>query len=194
MTRFNKANGTDFRFVRGDTQLNPANAPTVASKFHSNPSIIGIVGPAGSQEIAGRRADLPGASTSRSSRCRPPALAHRGTTQSRTRRSSASCRTTTCRARRTPNYMPRRRCKPRASTWSTTRSSYSTGLADRSSRPQSKGVTVERDSVDQKADRTSRRSSSKIGTPTRCSCRGRSRPTPQLFAEQMQEQGKKATI
>ena len=51
VARFNKANKTNFQFVLGDTQLNPANAQTVASKFHSNANIIGIVGPAGSQEI-----------------------------------------------------------------------------------------------------------------------------------------------
>jgi branched-chain amino acid transport system substrate-binding protein len=49
--QFNKANKTNFKFIIGDTQLNPANAQTVAAKFHSNQQLVAIVGPAGSQEV-----------------------------------------------------------------------------------------------------------------------------------------------
>jgi branched-chain amino acid transport system substrate-binding protein len=48
---FNEQNGTDFSLVEGDTQLDPAQASTVAPQFVSNSDIVGIVGPAGSQEI-----------------------------------------------------------------------------------------------------------------------------------------------
>jgi branched-chain amino acid transport system substrate-binding protein len=48
---FNEENGTDFVLEEGDTQLDPAQASTVAPQFVSNSDIIGIVGPAGSQEI-----------------------------------------------------------------------------------------------------------------------------------------------
>ncbi|MGH3032291.1 MAG: ABC transporter substrate-binding protein, partial [Gaiellaceae bacterium] len=48
---FNEENGTDFTLVEGDTQLDPAQASTVAPQFVSNGDIVGVVGPAGSQEI-----------------------------------------------------------------------------------------------------------------------------------------------
>jgi branched-chain amino acid transport system substrate-binding protein len=37
--------------VQGDTQLNPAIASTVAQSFASNSSIVGVIGPAGSDEV-----------------------------------------------------------------------------------------------------------------------------------------------
>jgi branched-chain amino acid transport system substrate-binding protein len=49
--RFNDENGTDFRLVEGDTQLDPAQASTVGQRFASDGSILGVVGPAGSQEV-----------------------------------------------------------------------------------------------------------------------------------------------
>ena len=47
----NKANGTDITLVQGDTQLTPSLATTVTQQFISNPKIVGVVGPAGSQEV-----------------------------------------------------------------------------------------------------------------------------------------------
>jgi len=47
----NKANGTNIKLVQGDTQLMPAQATTVTQQFVSNSSIVGVVGPAGSQEV-----------------------------------------------------------------------------------------------------------------------------------------------
>ncbi len=47
----NKANGTDITLVQGDTQLMPAQATTVTQQFISNSKIVGVVGPAGSQEV-----------------------------------------------------------------------------------------------------------------------------------------------
>jgi branched-chain amino acid transport system substrate-binding protein len=49
--QFNQANKTDFKVVQGDTQLDPGQASTVAQQFVSNDKIVGIVGPAGSQEV-----------------------------------------------------------------------------------------------------------------------------------------------
>ncbi|MGH3010545.1 MAG: branched-chain amino acid ABC transporter substrate-binding protein [Gaiellaceae bacterium] len=49
--RFNEEHGTTFSLVEGDTQLDPAQAATVAPQFVSNSDIIAVVGPAGSQEI-----------------------------------------------------------------------------------------------------------------------------------------------
>ena len=47
----NAANHTKITLVQGDTQLEPAQAVTVTQQFTSNASIVGVVGPAGSQEV-----------------------------------------------------------------------------------------------------------------------------------------------
>ncbi|HEY2639180.1 MAG TPA: branched-chain amino acid ABC transporter substrate-binding protein [Streptosporangiaceae bacterium] len=47
----NTANKTQIKLVQGDTQLNPAMATTVTQQFTSNSAIVGVVGPAGSQEV-----------------------------------------------------------------------------------------------------------------------------------------------
>ena len=51
VSRFNEEHGTSFELVEGDTQLDPAQASTVAQRFVSNDDILAVVGPAGSQEI-----------------------------------------------------------------------------------------------------------------------------------------------
>jgi branched-chain amino acid transport system substrate-binding protein len=51
LDRFNKANGTKFKLVEGDTQLDPGQASTVAQQMVSNDAVRAVVGPAGSQEI-----------------------------------------------------------------------------------------------------------------------------------------------
>jgi branched-chain amino acid transport system substrate-binding protein len=47
----NLANHTKITLAQGDTQLNPAQATTVTQQFTSNPKILAVVGPAGSQEV-----------------------------------------------------------------------------------------------------------------------------------------------
>ena len=49
--RYNDENDTNFELVEGDTQLDPAQASTVAQQFASNEAILAVVGPAGSQEV-----------------------------------------------------------------------------------------------------------------------------------------------
>lgn len=51
LDRFNKENGTKFKLVEGDTQLDPGQASTVAQQFVSDDAITAVVGPAGSQEV-----------------------------------------------------------------------------------------------------------------------------------------------
>ena len=63
VSRYNEENGTSFELVEGDTQLDPAQASTAAQRFVSDDSIVGVVGPAGSQEVTAvgpifTRADL----------------------------------------------------------------------------------------------------------------------------------------
>jgi len=43
--------GGKIKLVQGDTQLDPAQASTVGTKFHADPTILAVVGPAGSQEV-----------------------------------------------------------------------------------------------------------------------------------------------
>src|SRR6185503_17155023 len=50
---FNKANGTNYELVEGDTQLDAAKAVDVAQRFASDNDIYVVVGPAGSQEVLG---------------------------------------------------------------------------------------------------------------------------------------------
>jgi branched-chain amino acid transport system substrate-binding protein len=51
MSMDNKANKTKISLVKGDTQLNPAQATTVTQQLTSNSKIVAVVGPAGSQEV-----------------------------------------------------------------------------------------------------------------------------------------------
>jgi branched-chain amino acid transport system substrate-binding protein len=48
---WNATHKLKINIVQGDTQLNPAIASTVAQSFASNSSIVGVLGPAGSQEV-----------------------------------------------------------------------------------------------------------------------------------------------
>jgi branched-chain amino acid transport system substrate-binding protein len=47
----NAANKTKITLDQGDTQLNPAQATTVTQQLTANSKIVGVVGPAGSQEV-----------------------------------------------------------------------------------------------------------------------------------------------
>jgi branched-chain amino acid transport system substrate-binding protein len=49
--KFNQDNGTDFKLEEVDTQLDPAQASTGAQRIVSNNDILGVLGPAGSQEV-----------------------------------------------------------------------------------------------------------------------------------------------
>ena len=52
ITRWNKVKGhVKLKLVQGDTQLDPSKASTVAQSFASNSSIVGVIGPAGSDEV-----------------------------------------------------------------------------------------------------------------------------------------------
>ena len=52
VSRYNRTHKKKFRLVQGDTQLpNTAQALAVAHQFASNSKILGLVGPAGSQEV-----------------------------------------------------------------------------------------------------------------------------------------------
>src|SRR5690348_2031887 len=51
-TQWNKVKGhVKIKIVQGDTQLDPSKASTVAQSFASNKNIVGVIGPAGSDEV-----------------------------------------------------------------------------------------------------------------------------------------------
>jgi branched-chain amino acid transport system substrate-binding protein len=50
-TQWNATHALKLDIVQGDTQLNPAVGAPVAQSFASNSSIVGVIGPAGSQEV-----------------------------------------------------------------------------------------------------------------------------------------------
>jgi branched-chain amino acid transport system substrate-binding protein len=51
VSQFNEDNGTEYQLEEVDTQLDPAQASTGAQQIVSNSEILGVVGPAGSQEV-----------------------------------------------------------------------------------------------------------------------------------------------
>ena len=52
VAQWNKVKGhVKIKLVQGDTQLDPSKASTVAQSFASNGSIMGVIGPAGSDEV-----------------------------------------------------------------------------------------------------------------------------------------------
>jgi branched-chain amino acid transport system substrate-binding protein len=50
-TQWNKSNSPKIKIVQGDTQLDASKASTVAQQFASQSSIMGVIGPAGSDEV-----------------------------------------------------------------------------------------------------------------------------------------------
>jgi branched-chain amino acid transport system substrate-binding protein len=52
VSQWNKVRGhVKIKLVQGDTQLDPSKASTVAQSFASNKAILGVIGPAGSDEV-----------------------------------------------------------------------------------------------------------------------------------------------
>ena len=51
LDQFNKSNKAGFTLQQVDTQLNPALAQTAATKLAADKSLLGVIGPAGSQEV-----------------------------------------------------------------------------------------------------------------------------------------------
>src|SRR5215208_541618 len=51
LAKFNRDNKTKFKFVESDTQLDAKQASTRSVQLKSNANVLGVVGPAGSQEV-----------------------------------------------------------------------------------------------------------------------------------------------
>ena len=104
LTGWNKVKGhVKIKLVQGDTQLDPSKASTVAQSFASNGSIMGVIGPAGSDEVQAVAPILKKAGLAFTLRLGHARLADERLAEGLS--SSASSRTTACRARRLPSYM-----------------------------------------------------------------------------------------
>ena len=187
--RYNEENDTSFEVVEGDTQLDPAQASTVAQRFVSDDEILAVVGPAGSQEVEAvgplfTRADLGYVS--------PSATA-----------TDLTSGTFPTFARVVPNDDAQ---GPTIGTFLAEeldaqevfivddQSSYSTGLAESATAAlEEADVTVRRDSVSQDASDFSALVSA-VGEADVVFLPWQLAPKAQVFAEQLEEQGSEAVI
>jgi branched-chain amino acid transport system substrate-binding protein len=190
----NKAHKVKLKLVQGDTQLQASLASTVAQSFASNGSIMGVIGPAGSDEVQAvgpilRKAGLAFASGS-ATRVSLTAGAYAGYF-----------------FRDVPNDGVQ---GPTDATYMTSKlgvksgdtvmvvddqESYSTGLADIVGPAlQAKGVTVDRESVSQKASDFSALVAKITSSVKVVFLPFQVASEAQLFAQQAQAQGKTALI
>jgi branched-chain amino acid transport system substrate-binding protein len=192
---WNKGKGhVKLKIVQGDTQLDPAKATTVGQQFASNSKILGVIGPAGSDEVEAVRSTL-----------RKAGLAF--LTGSATRVSLSNGSEKGFFFRVVPNdgvqgptaadYM---RTKLGVKSGDTVmvvddQESYSTGLADIvGASLAAKGIKVERESVSQKATDFASLVAKVTGSTKIVYLPFQLASQAQLFAQQLQSQGKKAIV
>jgi branched-chain amino acid transport system substrate-binding protein len=192
---WNKVKGhVKINLVQGDTQLDPAKATTVAQQFASNAKIMGVVGPAGSDEVEAVRSTL-----------RKAGLAFVSGSATRVSLSSGSYKGYFFRV--VPNDGVQ---GPTAADYMRTKlgvksgdsvmvvddqESYSTGLADIVGQSLAgKGVKVDRESVSQKATDFSSLVAKVTGSTKVVYLPFQLASQAQLFAQQLQAQGKKAVV
>jgi branched-chain amino acid transport system substrate-binding protein len=187
---FNAANGTHFTILQGDTQLNPKLALTVGTKFTANKSLLATVGPAGSQEVIAvgklfARKGLPAISSSATN---VVLVDGRYPTFSRVVGNDTTQGTTDA------NFMISK-LHAKKVVIIDDQEAYSTGLAAQATKVlRGKGVSVQRESVNQKVTDFSSLvtkvpdDTTVVFLPWQVAANG------QLFAEQMKEQGKTAKI
>lgn len=192
---WNKKKGVvKLKLVQGDTQLDPAKATTVAQQFASNSKIMGVIGPAGSDEVEAVRSTL-----------RKAGLLFVSGSATRVSLSSGSYRGFFYRV--VPNdgvqgptvadYM---RTKLGVKSGDTVmivddQESYSTGLADIVGQSLAgKGIKVDRESISQKATDFSALVA-KVGSGTKAVFLPfQLASQAQLFAQQLKAQGKSAVV
>jgi branched-chain amino acid transport system substrate-binding protein len=188
------SNSPKLKIVQGDTQLDPAKASTVAQQFASNKSIVGVIGPAGSDEVEAAGPILKKAGLVFSS-------------GSATRVSLTAGKWKGYFYRNVPNdgvqgptdadYMMSELGVSKGDTVMVVddQESYSTGLADIvQAKLKKAGVHVDRESVSQKATDFSSLTA-KVGSSTKVVFLPfQVASEAQLFAQQLKAQGSKAII
>jgi len=190
LERFNAANGTHFTLKQGDTQLNPKLALTVGTKFTADSSLLVTAGPAGSQEVI-----AVGPLFKRKSLGYISASATNATlTQGKYPTFSRVVGSDTAQGRSDALFMVNK-LKAKKVVIIDDQEAYSTGLAASATAVlKANNVKVQRESVNQKVTDfsslvTKVPSDAKVVfLPWQVAANG------QLFAEQMQEQGKTAKI
>lgn len=190
----NKKNKVKIKLVQGDTQLDPSKASTVAQQFASNSSIMGVIGPAGSDEVQAvapilKKAGLAFASGS-ATRVSLTNGAYKGYFFRDVPHDGVQGPTDV-------NYMTSKLGVKRGDTVMVIddQESYSTGLADIVQNGlKAKGVNVDRESVSQKATDFSSLIA-KIGPSTKVVfLPWQLASQAQLFAQQLKAQGKSAVV
>jgi branched-chain amino acid transport system substrate-binding protein len=190
LDRFNAANGTHFTLKQGDTQLNPKLALTVGTKFAADSSLLVTTGPAGSQEVI-----AVGPLFKRKTLAYISASATNATlTQGKYPTFSRVVGSDTAQGRSDALFMVNK-LKAKKVVIIDDQEAYSTGLAASATAVlKANKVSVQRESVNQKVTDfsslvTKVPSDAKVVfLPWQVAANG------QLFAEQMQEQGKTAKI
>src|SRR6478672_6783945 len=195
ITRWNKVKGhVKLKLVQGDTQLDPSKASTVAQSFASNGAILGVIGPAGSDEV----------------QAVAPILKKAGLAFASGSATRVSLTDGTYKGyffRDVPNDGGQ---GPTVATYMTSKlgvksgdsvmvvddqESYSTGLADIVGQSLSgKGVKVDRESISQKATDSSSLVAKVTGSTKAVFLPFQLASQAQLFAQQLKAQGKSAIV
>jgi branched-chain amino acid transport system substrate-binding protein len=191
---WNKTHKLQISIVQGDTQLDPAKASVVAQSMASNSSIVGIIGPAGSQEV-----------TATAPIFKKAGLAF--TSGSATNVSLTNGKLRGFFFRVVPNdgvqaptaagYMMSKLGAKKGSTVMIVddQESYSTGLADGVGNALKKaGVTVDRESISQKTTDFSSLIGKVGGSTKVVFLPFQLASQAQLFAQQLKSQGKSAVV
>jgi branched-chain amino acid transport system substrate-binding protein len=193
VTRWNRFHRLKVTLVQGDTQLpDTAAALRVANQFAGNAQILGVAGPAGSQEVVVSSAPL-----------RTGGLAFVSGSATRTTLTREAVRRgfffrvvppDSIQAQSVANYMTRT-LRVRNVYIIDDQETYSIGLSDAVQRIlRARGVTVTRDSVSQQATDFSSLVA-KVGSNVNVVyLPWQLAPKAQLFGQQMREQGKRATL
>jgi branched-chain amino acid transport system substrate-binding protein len=187
---FNAANGTHFTLKQGDTQLNPKLALTVGTKFTSDSSLLATIGPAGSQEVIAvgplfKRKGLPYVSSS---------ATNATLTNGQFPTFSRVVGSDTAQGRSDALFMVNK-LHAKKVVIVDDQEAYSTGLAAAATAVlKSNKVSVVRKSINQKVTDFSSLVTSVPSDTTVVFLPWQVAANGQLFAEQMQEQGKTAKI
>jgi branched-chain amino acid transport system substrate-binding protein len=187
----NAKNGTKITIVQGDTQLEPKQATTVTRQFISNDKIVAIVGPAGSQEVSAigsaiTRAGLAAVGGSATN----TDLTEKGTFPTFVRVVARD----DVQGPQDANYIANT-LKPKKVMLVDDQTSYSTGLADAIIPVlKSKGIAVDRESVNQKQTDFSTLASKVDASTGVVILPWQVAANAQQFGQNLAEQNKKAII
>ncbi len=191
---WNASHKLKLNIVQGDTQLNPAIASTVAQSFASNSSIVGVIGPAGSQEVTASAPILKKAGLAFSSGSATNIALTNGSLRGYFFRDVPN---DGVQGPTDANYMMSHLGVTKGSSVMIVndQESYSTGLATIVSAALTKaGVSVDNESVSQKATDFSALVAKVTGSTKVVFLPFQLATEAQLFAQQLKEQGKTAVV